>query len=159
MALRNARDAKLLKKAKGNTPPAVTDSTLSIAMTKNLMTARVLGNFVNLTNSREHWAVRHKRLKAQKLAAKALVLQWRQKFKLDEIKGFFLVWLVRTGPQKIDSDSIGTTFKGVQDGLAEGIGIDDGDGRWTWRYGQKKSSQTGVLITLLVVPGKRVSCD
>lgn len=91
---------------------------------------------VSLTNQREHWAKKAKRAKEQRLVAKVF---------LGPIPGVglvsrdgFDVLVTRVAPRKLDDDNLRAAAKSVRDGVADWIGIDDGDPRIEWRYEQER---------------------
>ena len=50
------------------------------------------------------------------------------------------ITLTRIGPRTLDDDNLAGGFKHVRDGVADWLGIDDGDKRLTWRYEQRKGA-------------------
>ena len=58
------------------------------------------------------------------------------------------VTITRLGPRKLDSDNLATSAKGLRDGIADKLGVDDGDERITWCYAQEKSKTYGVRIEI-----------
>lgn len=88
----------------------------------------------SVANLREHWAVKARRVKAQRLA-----VAWRLKFLLDIVDPPpCIVTLTRVAPRKLDDDNLAAAFKAVRDQVAEFLGVDDADHRVTWRYAQAK---------------------
>lgn len=57
------------------------------------------------------------------------------------------ITLVRIGPRRMDSDNSIGSLKAVRDGVADALGIDDGDPRLTWEYRQE-TGPFGVRIYL-----------
>ena len=49
-----------------------------------------------------------------------------------------VITLTRIGPRTLDDDNLASGFKAFRDGVADWLGIDDGDKRLTWRYAQRK---------------------
>lgn len=99
----------------------------------------------NTANMRWHWAVKAKYAKQCRLAAFTAA-------RLQGIRsapdGRFTVRLVRIGKRRMDSDGLAISFKGVRDGLAAAMGIDDGDERIDWQYGQQIGKEYSVSITI-----------
>lgn len=92
---------------------------------------RMSMRLVSLTNQREHWAARSKRAKEQR-AVTAMALRSR-------VRGVELpleIAILRIAPRRLDSDNLQSACKHVRDGVADAIGVDDGDERLTWHYGQ-----------------------
>jgi hypothetical protein len=106
----------------------------------------------SVANLREHWSVRAKRVKAQRTA-----VAWCLKAALltdlvGRVAGHRVaVTLTRVAPRKLDDDNLASAFKACRDQVAEYLGIDDGDPRVTWRYGQL-NGQAMVLIDFGVLP-------
>lgn len=91
-------------------------------------------------NLRQHWSVRHKRVAAQRAA----VLLHLNALGVPEPP--LLVTLVRLAPNRLDSDNLAGAFKGVRDGIAEWLKIDDGDDRVQWRYSQEQRGKAKGLM-------------
>lgn len=90
---------------------------------------------VSESNVREHWAVKAKRAKTQREAARLMLARWKR---LGKGKGKISVRLVRLGARNLDSDNLARSFKAIRDGIADAFGIDDGDARFEWQYGQER---------------------
>lgn len=97
---------------------------------------------VNGLNSREHWAARARRAKTQRSAAKLAMrsrCDWTDECAMRRHiadGGRLSVTIVRRGGRRMDSDGLIASAKHVRDGVADWIGIDDGDERVTWRVEQ-----------------------
>lgn len=97
---------------------------------------------VNGLNLSEHWAARARRAKTQRSAAQ-LAMRTRSGW-LEECAmrrhiadgGRLSVTIVRRGGRRMDSDGLIASAKHVRDGVADWIGIDDGDERVAWRVVQ-----------------------
>ena len=91
---------------------------------------------VSEANMREHWAPKAKRVKSQRgatlMCARAAL--WKKK----PMKPPLRITLTRVAPRKLDPGNIEVSFKAIQDGVAEAIGIDDGHECLTWVYAQAK---------------------
>lgn len=96
-------------------------------------------------NSREHWRVRAKRVKAER-AATALI-----------VRPFFtpcIVRMVRLSPALCDDDNLQGAMKAVRDEIAKINGVDDGPtGPITWVYAQEKCKRGtfGVRVEFLAI--------
>lgn len=105
---------------------------------------------VSESNAHEHWRARQKRAKAQRASARWHTLA---EF-LKQLGGDYApllpatVTLTRLGPRKLDSDNAAGAMKHVRDGIADAIGVDDGDERYDWQYKQEKSKTYGVRIEI-----------
>lgn len=97
---------------------------------------------VSVSNMREHWAKKAARAKLHRQQANLMAMR----IKTLELPA--TITLIRVGPRKLDDDNLRGALKAVRDGLADRIGIDDGDPRITWEYGQEKGrpKQRGVIV-------------
>ena len=89
----------------------------------------------SLANERVHWSIKSKRAKAQRQAARlvcsnALVGNF-------SLEPPMTITIVRVGPRKLDSDNLAISAKHVRDGIADALGIDDGNPCLTWEYRQE----------------------
>lgn len=107
---------------------------------------------VNEANRRDHWGA-VKRAKAHRGAAllttrAALGRNW-------PVGGWrgaqLVVLLTRTYSRRgraMDSDGVARSLKAVRDGVADALGVDDGDPRVSWLTAQTRGNETGVLVQL-----------
>ena len=84
-------------------------------------------------NARVHWGKRARRARKQRDAARMLV---RMAGADVEGLGTITVTLTRIAPRALDSDNLSSALKAVRDGIADALGLDDGDSRLDWRYAQ-----------------------
>lgn len=96
--------------------------------------------------SHEHWRERHRRAKCQRQDA----ARWMRALSLayDLPVPPLVITIARLAPRSLDSDNLAASAKHVRDGIADWLGIDDGDPRIEWRYGQRKSPSYGVEVTI-----------
>ena len=99
----------------------------------------------NTANCRWHWAKKAKYARNCRLMA---FLAVRCAGISKPPSGAFVVRLVRIGKRRMDSDGLAISFKGVRDGIAAAMGIDDGDQRIDWLYSQEIGKAYGVKITI-----------
>lgn len=111
---------------------------------------------VSEANQREHWSVKAKR-KKQQTSSVALVTRGELAIRGMWDPGRWDGWpmritLTRYGVRRLDADNLAGAFKGIQDGIAKALGVDDGDERLTWVYAQEKSNKLriGVVVTIEV---------
>lgn len=90
---------------------------------------------VSVANLRMHWAVKARLAKSQRAAAKkALEAVARS----PGVGGLPLTIVVtRVAPRRLDGDNLQSGLKAVRDGVADWLGIDDGDRRLDWQYAQR----------------------
>lgn len=87
-------------------------------------------------NQSEHWAVRAARAKKQRSQA---FLALRSTGPWQGPSGEVQIILTRIGPRRLDDDNLAYAFKAARDGVADFLGIDDGDPRLKWLYAQRKA--------------------
>lgn len=101
----------------------------------------------SVANLRECWAKKATRTKKQRSAAYLLLKShtWRK------CPDAVVVRIVRQAPRLLDShDNLPRSMKGVIDGCADALGVDDRDPRVRWVVDQQKGRQAGVIIELYV---------
>ena len=100
---------------------------------------------VSESNMREHWAKKAARAKKNRSAAKFWT---EQKVRYSHMGEFIVggaplkVTITRIAPGKLDDDNLTGSAKHVRDGIADALGIDDGDPRITWVVEQAKFTGT-----------------
>ena len=114
--------------------------------------AQVLVRLVNGANAREHWAVRANRAKAQRAQA-ALALRASaigRPLALQIAGGGLTITITRRGGRRMDDDGLTISAKHVRDGIADWLGIDDGDKRLTWIVRQDKAPRGQHWVDVVV---------
>lgn len=102
----------------------------------HIVFARVPVRLVSEANAHTHWRERQRRAKAQRQAARDALGP--------DVKGPpppYVIHITRIGPRELDSDNLAGSAKHVRDGVADWLGIDDGDKRLTWTYGQRSDGR------------------
>lgn len=84
----------------------------------------------SVANLREHWAAKAERVKAQRKAAMLKCPKWTA-------GPVLVVTLTRVAPRELDSDNLASAMKGIRDGIAARLGVDDGSKLVEWRYAQE----------------------
>jgi hypothetical protein len=93
---------------------------------------------ISENNAREHHMARARRRKAQRDMT-ALVL--RGHIRAASLAPPYLVTLTRLAPRKLDGDNLQGALKAVRDGVADALGVDDGDEQAvTWDYAQRPAT-------------------
>lgn len=87
-------------------------------------------------NVRAHWALRARRAKTQRKVARAYARAALGP--AGPPRGPMGVTLTRVASRKLDTDNLAAALKAVRDGVADALGIDDGDERIGWRYAQER---------------------
>jgi hypothetical protein len=112
------------------------------------ITVTIACRTVSEANSHQHWRERQRRAKEQRRLAFTTVPAC-----VRNMAPPLRITLTRLAPRRLDSDNLAGSMKAVRDGVADAIGIDDGDQRLDWQYGQRKSSEYGVEIVIQRVEG------
>lgn len=105
-------------------------------------------------NLRGHWAQRarraHKQREAARLLVRAALVSLPPASPLRAWKQKIIVRLTRIGPRRLDSDNLAAALKHIRDGVADALGMDDGDERLTWLYAQRngKPGEYAVLVEI-----------
>jgi hypothetical protein len=89
---------------------------------------------ISEANGREHWRKKAARVRNHRRAA----MLGLNAVHPDWFPESATVTLTRISPRTLDDDNLASGFKAVRDGVADWLGIDDGDKRLTWRYAQRK---------------------
>lgn len=98
-------------------------------------------------NSREHWAVRARRVKEERSAtwrALAQYLGWARQASVRthlQRGGRVQVTLVRCSPstRPMDDDNVRGSLKAIRDEVAVWLGLDDGNPAVRWEYAQQRA--------------------
>jgi hypothetical protein len=98
---------------------------------------------VNTQNVREHWAVRAGRAKVHRQTAFYALGPTSKRPELP-----CTITMTRLAPRLMDDDGATASLKACRDGIADWLGVDDGDKRLTWRYEQRRSKVYGVEVVL-----------
>jgi len=96
----------------------------------------------SLANKREHWGAKAKRAKSQRGIAFLM---------MPKVQVPCVVTLTRIAPRKLDTDNLAISFKHVRDGIADRLGVDDGDGRVTWQYAQENGGKMLYAVRVEVI--------
>jgi hypothetical protein len=98
-------------------------------------------------NLREHWGKRAARAASHKKVGCIKTIAARMVFTPWPTGGVWCVHLRRHGVRLLDSDNLASAFKGIRDGVAVALDIDDGDPRIEWLYGQDKCKRGEERVT------------
>lgn len=97
--------------------------------------------------SHEHWRIRHKRAQSQRALARMTTAPQvpRCGFALP-----LMVTLTRIAPRSLDSDNLAASAKAARDGVADALGVDDGDERIEWVYAQRRGKPKEYAVEIVV---------
>jgi len=90
---------------------------------------------VSELNQRCHWTIRSRRIKEHRALAACVTRSALRTH--GPPKPPILITLVRIGPRTLDTDNLAGSLKGVRDGIADALRMNDGDTRITWQYRQR----------------------
>ncbi len=100
-------------------------------------------------NAREHWRVRKDRASAHRSAAKKGCSNAERDFGR-AVKLPVSVKLCRVGQRKLDGDNLQGALKHVRDGIADWLGVDDGDeSKVSWEYSQRIGKPCGIEVEVI----------
>lgn len=91
------------------------------------------------SNLREHWAVKAKRVEAQKRATRAKCPPW-------DAGPLLMVTLTRVAPRQLDDDNLRGALKSIRDAVASWLKVDDASPLVRWEYAQEKGPEALVRI-------------
>lgn len=92
-------------------------------------------------NAREHYMARSTRVKRERTQVTAFMrnqLRCMSRRCASVVSLPALVTLTRVGPREVDSDNLVGACKGIRDGVAAFLGVDDGSDWVTWVYAQER---------------------
>lgn len=92
---------------------------------------------ISEANMRSHWRMKARRVRFHRSTAYVMM---RKVMPASGAFGAFpvTITLTRIAPRVLDDDNLQSGFKAARDGVADWLGLDDGDKRITWLYGQRK---------------------
>ena len=61
------------------------------------------------------------------------------------------VVLTRVAPRRLDGDNLQSGFKAVRDGVADWLGVDDGNGLIDWQYVQRSGRPSEYAVEIEVI--------
>lgn len=105
---------------------------------------------VSEANQREHWRPKAARAKLHRVNAWAAMRQAGGFIGAPELLGPLRITMTRIAPRELDSDNLASGFKASRDGVADWLGIDDGDKRLTWEYQQRKGMPKQYAVEIRV---------
>lgn len=101
---------------------------------------------VSAANAREHWAVRSRRVEAERLTVRGAFSAANLTHPPYFVRA--AVTLTRLGGRRWDDDNNVSGLKGVRDEVAAWLRVDDGDPRVAFGYAQEPGGPCGVRIEL-----------
>lgn len=105
---------------------------------------------VSEANRRDHWAARHRRVRAQKNLV-TLVLNGALPRNV-LVVGPVEVTITRISPRRLDDDNATISAKAVRDAIAAALGVNDGSDVVRWRVEQAKGEPAVRIEIRAVTP-------
>lgn len=102
---------------------------------------------VSEANLRECWQARRRRAKAQREVAYYHTVN-EMACAHNRPRLPMAITLTRIGKRRLDSDNLARSLKAVRDGIADALGVDDGDERIEWRYAQRVGKDYAVEVEI-----------
>lgn len=109
---------------------------------------------VSVANTRTHWAVKARRVKAERHAV-ALLLRPLLRGEPTGLWVPCVVTLVRIAPRELDDDNCVRAMKACRDSIAAELGVDDRDPRVEWRYAQRRGRVREYAVEVSITRGAR----
>jgi len=104
---------------------------------------------VSVANMRLHWAVKAKLVRDQRTRTRMSLAAVAQSSGLEMLPA--TVVLTRVAPRRLDGDNLQSGFKAVRDGVADWLGIDDGNSLEDWQYAQRSGRPGEYAVEIEVI--------
>jgi len=114
-----------------------------------LIEIRMNMKIVSVANMRLHWAAKAKLVKDQRTRTRMSLAAVSQSSGLEMLP--VTVVLTRVAPRKLDGDNLQSGFKAVRDGVADWLGVDDGNGLIDWQYVQRSGKAGEYAVEIEVI--------
>lgn len=101
------------------------------------------------SNQREHWRMRHNRVKLQRATVGQALWARELLLKRERPQLPLTVRFTRLAARKLDSDNLVGGFKACRDEVASWLGVNDNDPRVTWEYQQAKGKGFAARIEIV----------
>ena len=104
---------------------------------------------VSVANMRLHWAAKARLTKTQRQKTRMALAAVAQSFGVEILP--VTVVLTRVAPRRLDGDNLQSGFKAVRDGVADWLGVDDGNGLIDWQYAQRSGKAGEYAVEIEVI--------
>ena len=94
-------------------------------------------HIVSEANQREHYMTVARRKALHRNTARCILQSHARPQEPQQVT----ITLTRIGKRLLDDDNLSGGFKATRDGIADWLGIDDGDRRLKWQYQQRKTAK------------------
>jgi len=113
---------------------------------ENMIEVTVDMKIVSVANIRMHWAVKARLVKSQRQKAFNALCAVAAPIPLP-----CTIVLTRVAPRALDGDNLQSAFKATRDGVADWLGVDDGDKRLDWQYRQRSDGVKVYRVEIEVI--------
>lgn len=114
-----------------------------------MIEVRMNMKIVSVANMRLHWAIKAKLAKDQRTRTRMSLAAVAQSSGLEMLP--VTVVLTRIAPRRLDGDNLQSGFKAVRDGVADWLGVDDGNGLIDWQYAQRSGRPGEYAVEVEVI--------
>lgn len=104
---------------------------------------------VSVANMRLHWAVKAKLAKDQRTRTRMSLAAMAESSGARMLP--VTVVLTRIAPKRLDGDNLQSGFKAVRDGVADWLGVDDGNRLIDWQYAQRSGRPGEYAVEVEVI--------
>ena len=101
---------------------------------------------VSVANIRMHWAVKARLVKGQRQKSFNALCAVGAPMPLP-----CTIVLTRVAPRGLDGDNLQSAFKATRDGVADWLGVDDGNGLIDWQYVQRSGKAGEYAVEIEVI--------
>ena len=114
-----------------------------------MIEVRMNMKIVSVANMRLHWAVKAKLVRDHRTRTRMSLSAAAQSSGAEMLPA--TVVLTRVAPRKLDGDNLQSGFKAVRDGVADWLGVDDGNGLIDWQYAQRSGKAGEYAVEIEVI--------
>ena len=114
-----------------------------------MIEVRMNMKIVSVANLRMHWAVKAKLVRDQRTRTRMSLNAAAQSSGAEMLPA--TVVLTRVAPRRLDGDNLQSGFKAVRDGVADWLGVDDGNGLIDWQYAQRSGKAGEYAVEIEVI--------
>jgi hypothetical protein len=114
-----------------------------------MIEVRMNMKIVSVANLRMHWAVKAKLVRDHRTRTRMSLNAAAQSSGLEMLP--VTVVLTRVAPRRLDGDNLQSGFKAVRDGVADWLGVDDGNGLIDWQYVQRSGRPGEYAVEIEVI--------
>jgi hypothetical protein len=114
-----------------------------------MIEVRMNMKIVSVANMRLHWAVKAKLTRDHRTRTRMSLAAVAQSSGLEMLPA--TVVLTRVAPRRLDGDNLQSGFKAVRDGVADWLGVDDGNSLVDWQYAQRSGRAGEYAVEIEVI--------